>query len=187
MGMTLANKITIGRIFLIPVFIAVLLSYTPQREYLRWWALGIYMLAEVTDVIDGYIARRFYQKTKAGSILDPLADKFFLISALISLYVLGERFDWPVRFPLWLVVAFVARDVILILGGLLIELKRCPMEIKPHILGKVTAFFQAVCVVTVFIQFNLSYLIWWIAAGVAAASGFIYMKEGIRVLNDEHR
>ncbi|MEI6438083.1 MAG: CDP-diacylglycerol--glycerol-3-phosphate 3-phosphatidyltransferase [Candidatus Omnitrophota bacterium] len=186
MGLTLANKITIGRILLIPVFIAVALSYSPGQEYYRWWALGIYLLAEVTDVVDGYIARRFYQKTKAGSILDPLADKFFLISALIVLYVLGERFTWAVRFPLWLVVAFVARDIILILGGLLIELKRCPMEIKPNIWGRANAFLQAVCVVTVFVQLNVAHVIWWLAVVVAAVSGVIYMKEGIRVLNDDH-
>ena len=96
MGLNLANKITIGRILLIPVFIAVLVSYAPERDYLRWWALGIYLLAEATDVIDGYIARRYYQKTKAGSILDPLADKFFFISALIVLYAQGEKFAWPV-------------------------------------------------------------------------------------------
>ncbi len=186
MGLTLANKITIGRILLIPVFIAVLLSYTLDHDYFRWWALGIYLLAEITDVLDGYIARRFYQKTKAGSILDPLADKFFLISALIILYIVGERYAWDVRFPLWLVVAFVARDVILILGWLLIEVMRCPMEIKPNVWGKVTAFLQAVCVVAVFVQYHLAYVTWWLALAAAAISGIIYMKEGIKVLNGEH-
>lgn len=186
MGLTLANKITIGRIFLIPVFIAVLLSYAPERAYLRWWALGIYLAAGITDVIDGYIARRLYQKTKAGAILDPLADKFFLISALIVLYVQGERFSWAVRFPLWLVAAFVARDVILILGGLLIELKRSSMEIKPNIWGKAAAFLQSLCVVSVFIQLSPAHLIWWLAVAAAGVSGLIYTVEGIKVLNDEH-
>ncbi len=185
MGLNLANKITIGRILLIPVFIAVLVSYAPERDYLRWWALGIYLLAEATDVIDGYIARRYYQKTKAGSILDPLADKFFFISALIVLYAQGEKFAWPVHFPLWLVVAFVARDVILVLGGLLIELKRQPMEIKPHVLGKATAFLQAVCVVTVFLQCDRAWIIWWLTLAAAVVSGIFYMIEGIKVLNDE--
>ena len=184
MGLTLANKITIGRILLIPVFIAVALSYSPDREYLRWWALGIYLLAGITDVIDGYIARRFYQKTRAGAILDPLADKFFLISALIVLYVLGERFGWAVRFPLWLVVAFVARDVILILGGLLIELRRCPMEITSNAWGKATAFLQVVCVVSVFVQLAMAAMVWWLAVAAALVSGVIYMIEGIKVLND---
>ena len=186
MGLTLANKVTIGRILLIPVFIAVLLSFTPDRAYLRWWALGIYLLAEITDVVDGYIARRFYQRTKAGSILDPLADKFLLISALIALYVLGEKYAWAVRFPLWLVVAFVARDVILMLGGLLIELKRCSFEIRPNIWGKATAFLQAVSVVTVFIQLAAAWVIWWLALAAAVISGILYMMEGIKVLNDEH-
>ncbi|MBF0387155.1 MAG: CDP-diacylglycerol--glycerol-3-phosphate 3-phosphatidyltransferase [Candidatus Omnitrophica bacterium] len=186
MGLTLANKITIGRIVLIPVFIAVMLSYSPERAYLLWWALGIYILAEITDIIDGYIARRYYQKTKAGSILDPLADKFLLISALIVMYAQGARFDWAVQFPLWLVVTFVARDVILILGGLLIELKSRPIEIRPNLWGKLTAFLQVVCVVAVFLQFHMAYIIWWLAVAAAVISGLIYMKEGIKVLNDEH-
>lgn len=186
MGLTLANKITIGRILLIPIFIILLLSYAPERVVYLWWALGIYLTAEITDVIDGYIARRFYQKTKAGSILDPLADKFFLMSALITLYVQGERYAWAVRFPLWLVVAFVARDVILILGGLLIELKRCSMEIKPNAWGKATALLQVVSVVAVFVQFNLAHLVWWLAVVAAVVSGLIYMREGIKALNDEH-
>jgi len=185
-ALTLANKITIGRILLIPVFIGVLMYYSPERDYWRWWALGIYLLAEITDVVDGYVARRFYQKTKAGSILDPLADKLFLMSALILLYVLGEKFAWPVRLPLWLVVGFVARDVILVLGGLLIELKHSTMEIRPNTWGKATAFLQVVCVVAVFVQFHLAYVTWWLALTAAVISGVIYMKEGIKVLNDGH-
>lgn len=184
MGLTLANKITVGRIILVPVFIAVLLSYTPEDDYLRWWALGIYLVAEITDVIDGYIARRYYQKTKAGSILDPLADKLLLVSALLVLYSVGERFGWPVRFPLWLVVAFVARDLTLVIGGLLIELKASLTEIKPNILGKLTAFLQSVCVVTVFLQWHVTYIFWVLALIAATVSGVIYIMEGIKVLND---
>jgi CDP-diacylglycerol--glycerol-3-phosphate 3-phosphatidyltransferase len=186
MALTLANKITIGRILLIPFFIVALLEYTPQQDELRWIALGIYLLAEITDVVDGYIARRFYQKTKAGSILDPLADKLLLISALIVLYIVGERHGWAVRFPLWLVVAFVARDIILIVGGLLVELKGSRVDVKPSVWGKLTAFLQVVCVVTVFVQFEVAYVVWYAALIAAVVSGVIYMREGIRVINDGH-
>ena len=187
MTLTLANKITIGRILLIPVFISVLMSYTPEHDELRWIALGIYLIAEITDVIDGYIARRFYQKTKAGSILDPLADKLLMISTLIVLYTVAAKFSWAVRFPLWLVVAFVARDSILIVGGLLVELKGRPMDIKPNILGKMTAFLQVVCVVTVFLQVHMAFIIWWVALAAGLVSGIIYMREGIMELNNGHR
>jgi CDP-diacylglycerol--glycerol-3-phosphate 3-phosphatidyltransferase len=186
MALTLANKITIGRILLIPVFIVVLMYYTPLHDEFRWIALGIYLIAEITDVIDGYIARRYYQKTKAGSILDPLADKLLMISALIVLYTVGEKYAWAVRFPLWLVVAFVARDVILIVGGLLIQLRGSEMDIKPNIFGKMTAFLQVVCVVTVFLQLDMAYIVCLVALFSGTVSGVIYMKEGIKVLNSGH-
>ncbi len=187
MSLTLANKITIGRIILIPVFIAVMMYYTEAREYLRWYALGIYLFAEITDVVDGYIARHYRQKTKAGSILDPLADKLLFISALLCLYKVGLDHDWAVRMPLWLVVAFVSRDIILILGSFLVELKVGIVEIRPNVWGKVTAFFQVVCIVAVFLQFHLALFVWWVALCSTVISGIMYMKEGIKVLNDDVR
>ena len=71
MPLTLANKLTIGRILAVPFFIATVVYYTPERDYLRYVALGIFCLAILTDVIDGYVARTQNQKTVAGAILDP--------------------------------------------------------------------------------------------------------------------
>jgi len=186
MGLTLANKITIGRIIIVPVFIATMMSYSPDREYLRWVALAIYLLAELTDVIDGYVARNFRQKTKAGSILDPLADKFMFISALICLHKVGVDHHWPLQLPMWLVVAFVSRDIILVLGSFLLEIKVGSLEIKPNMWGKATAFLQAVCVIAVFCQWPLVSTIWWLALAATVISGVIYMKHGIGVLNNGH-
>ncbi len=81
MSLTFANKITICRILAVPFFIATVLYYSPQRDHLRYAALGIFLFAVISDVIDGYIARTRHQKTRAGAILDPLADKLLLISA----------------------------------------------------------------------------------------------------------
>ena len=187
MAITLANKITIGRIIVVPVFIAVMMSYSPEAGYLRWVALGIYLLAEITDVIDGYIARNFRQKTRAGSILDPFADKLLFISALICLYKVGIDHAWPVRIPLWLVVAFASRDIILILGSFLLEIKAPGFEIRPNIWGRFTAFLQVVCIIAVFVQFELAHVVWWIALAATAVSGILYIREGIKVLNDGHR
>lgn len=172
---------------LVPIFIAVMMYYVPEREYLRWYALGIYLIAEITDVIDGYIARHYRQKTKAGSILDPLADKLLFISALLCLYKVGLDHDWAVRMPLWLVVAFVSRDVMLVLGSFLVGLKAGLVEIKPNVWGKITAFCQAICIVAIFLQFHLALVVWWVALVVTVISGVMYMKEGIKVLNDDVR
>lgn len=184
MTFTLANKITIARIIAVPVFIALMLYYRQGYEQLRWVALGVYLLAEVSDVVDGYIARHFRQKTKAGSILDPLADKMLFISALLCLYHVGHEASWAVQLPLWLVVAFVARDVILISGALLLQVYFGALEVKPNIWGKLTAFLQALCVVAVFIQLPLALWIWWVALASTVVSGIIYMQEGIKRLND---
>ena len=186
MTLTLANKITIARIIAVPVFIAIMLYYRQGHEEYRWIALGVYVLAEISDVVDGYIARHFRQKTKAGSILDPLADKMLFISALLCLYHVGREAAWAVQLPLWLVVAFVARDVILIMGALLLQIHFGMLEVKPNIWGKLTALLQVLCVIAVFIQLPLALGIWWVALGATIISGIIYMQEGIKRLNDGH-
>ena len=186
MGITLANKITIGRFIMIPVLIALLLYYTPEHEYIRWIALGLYLLLEITDVVDGYIARNYRQKTKACSILDPLADKVLFLSTLLCLYQVSIDHHWAVKIPLWLVVAFFTRDAILIVGGFLLEMERGLIEIKPNQWGKLTAFLQVVCLTAVFISFPLAPVIFFVALAATVISGVIYMKEGIKVLNDGH-
>src|SRR3989338_2065947 len=112
MGLTFANKITIVRIVAVPFFIATVLYYSPEENYLRYVALGIFLFAVISDVIDGYIARTRDQKTRAGAILDPLADKLLLISAFICLYKIGIQLG-EIHFPVWFVVAVISRDVIL--------------------------------------------------------------------------
>ncbi|MBF0618615.1 MAG: CDP-alcohol phosphatidyltransferase family protein [Candidatus Omnitrophica bacterium] len=187
MTLTLANKITIIRIMSIPFLIAAILYISPHREWLRWAAFGGYLLAEISDVVDGYIARHFRQKTRAGSILDPLADKLLFMGVLIALYKVGMDHAWPVHFPLWLVVVFIGRDVILIAGSLLLEIRTGGVEIRPNILGKMTAFLQFACVAAVFLQIRVFAWMWWGVLAVAAVSGIIYMTEGVKKLNDGHR
>ena len=116
MPLTLANKLTIGRILAVPFFIASVIYYTPERDYLRYVALGIFCLAILTDVIDGYVARTQNQKTVSGAILDPLADKFLLISAFVCLYQVKEL-ALPQSIPLSILLVVISRDAILIFGG----------------------------------------------------------------------
>ena len=83
MALTFANKITVCRIVAVPFLIATVLYYTPQNDYLRLVALGIFLFAVISDAVDGYVARHYRQRTKAGAVLDPVADKLLLISAFI--------------------------------------------------------------------------------------------------------
>ena len=185
MTLTFANKVTVGRILVVPLFISVIIYYSTEREYLRYLALGIFLVAVVSDVIDGYIARTHHQKTKAGAILDPLADKLLLISAFISLTMKGDICP-VVKFPLWLIVAVISRDVILLLGAMIIHLFQGNLTITPTRWGKATTFFQIFCIIGILLQWKVSVVIWCITAVLTVISGLGYIRNGIKILNDSN-
>jgi CDP-diacylglycerol--glycerol-3-phosphate 3-phosphatidyltransferase len=180
--LTFANKVTLGRILIVPFFIATVLYMTPERQYLRWLALTLFMMAVISDIIDGYIARTRGQKTKAGAILDPLADKILLISAFICLYIKRAQFD-DISFPLWFVVAIISRDVILLVGAMLIQLITGKLDVEANRSGKMTAFLQIVCVIGMLLQLKFTLVFWYVALAATVTSGIIYLKEGINILN----
>ena len=182
MSLTFANKVTVGRILIVPFFISTVLYYSPQRDYLRFVALGFFLIAVVSDIVDGYIARTHKQKTTAGAILDPLADKFLLISSFICLYQIGQYLP-VISFPMWLVVALISRDVSLLLGAMIIQLNTGKLDIIPNRWGKMTAFFQIICVLGVLLQIKMSMMVWSVTLCVTIVSGIIYIREGIKVLN----
>ena len=182
MSLTFANKITICRIFAVPFFIATILYYTPENDHLRFIALGIFMFAVISDFIDGYVARTRDQKTRAGAILDPLADKMLLISAFLCLYKMGPMFA-KVSFPTWLVVGVISRDMILIVGAMIIQLVHGKLYIEPTFWGKATAFFQIISVIGVLIQYQYSFFFWYITIGLTAISLLGYILTGIKILN----
>ena len=182
MALTFANKVTVGRIMMVPFFIAAVLYYSPENDYLRYVALGLFLLAVVSDVIDGYVARMRHQKTRAGAILDPLADKILLISAFICLYKVGGYFE-VVRFPLWFVLAVISRDVMLLLGAMIIFLVHRQLEIEPSKWGKTTTFFQVVSVIGMLLQWPFSEPIWYVTLIATFISGLGYIRNGIKVLN----
>ena len=89
----LPNALTLFRIFLVPLLVVVLLTRMPAKEYL---ALGVFLVAALTDFLDGWIARRFKKVTTLGMLLDPIADKILVSAALISLVDLQEADAWAV-------------------------------------------------------------------------------------------
>ncbi|HZK43610.1 MAG TPA: CDP-diacylglycerol--glycerol-3-phosphate 3-phosphatidyltransferase [Syntrophomonadaceae bacterium] len=98
--MNLPNTLTIMRIILIPIFMFVFLTGIPYGDFI---ATGVFILAAITDSLDGYLARKWNQITKLGIILDPLADKMLITAALISLVQLG-------RLPGWIAVIIIVRE-----------------------------------------------------------------------------
>ena len=182
MALTFANKVTVGRILLVPFFIGTVLYLSDDRDYLRWVAIGLFVTAVISDVIDGYIARTRGQTTKAGAILDPLADKILLISSFICIYAKREYFD-EFCFPLWFVVAIISRDVILLIGSMVIQLMTGKLEIAANRSGKLTALLQIVCVFGVLLQLKFTFIFWYVALAATIISGIIYIKEGVKVIN----
>ena len=189
--MTTANKITICRILLIPVFIWLTLDYIrdSQRgegwEMQRWLACGVFALASITDAVDGYIARRYKQKTELGTYLDPLADKLLLVSALVLLSV---RFKVNSPFeplPLWFPVLVISRDLIILGGFILIHIITGHSKAQPRLIGKAATLCQMITLGWVLLQIHSPSVKWPLyAAGLCTfISGIWYILDGIKQLN----
>jgi cardiolipin synthase len=136
--LTPANQLTLLRMLLIPAFvIAVIYGYLG-------WALVIFTVAGVTDLLDGLIARRSGQKTTLGAWLDPMADKLLLVSAFIVL-------TWPGlglvnRMPVWLTILIISRDVLIVLTVAVVNLAVGRRTFKPSIYGKAaTGIYVVTC------------------------------------------
>lgn len=181
--MNLANRISIFRILLVPFFILSLIYYTPQKDNLRLVALFIFSLAVITDAVDGYVARIFGQKTTLGTFLDPLADKFLLISAFICLTVI-DSFPAHLKLPPWVLIIVISRDAIIVLGTVLIYIITQHIEIIPSRLGKIATFCQMITIISLLLQFQYSDIIWSVAMFFTVVSGINYIRRGSKLLNN---
>ena len=195
--LTLANKITILRILGVPVFILMLVYYTMglaegnADEIYRSLALVVFVLLATTDALDGYYARSRNEITTLGRMLDPIADKSLLLSGLILL----TRPTLPgllPHIPIWFTLLVISRDVVLILGSIIIHALVGHVEVKPHIFGKVATFFQMLTIVWVLIGGAPGpFLVCVLTAGAFTfLSGALYIFDGTRQLERaaaEHR
>lgn len=177
--MNFANKISTFRILTVPFFIASMVYYSAERDYLRFIALSIFILGVVSDAVDGYIARKSKQNSKAGLILDPLGDKLLLMSAFICLTFINE---FSLRFPLWVTLIVISRDLIILLGALVIYIVKQRIEIYPTRWGKLTTTFQMSSVIAVLLRLKLSYALWWVAVFFTLISGSDYVMRGFKTL-----
>lgn len=127
--MNLPNLLTLIRILLIPLFVILIINQS------LWWALIIFALAGITDGIDGLIARITRQRTELGAYLDPIADKLLLAAGFITLAIIG-------MLPSWLAVIVITRDMIILLGILVMILTHVPLKIQPSTISKITTSLQ---------------------------------------------
>src|ERR1051326_3385826 len=128
--MTTANKITLARIAMIPLFVALAIYYgeSIQRkeplEWLRFSAIAVFLIAAVSDGLDGYVARRYKQRSTLGVILDPIADKGLLLSGIITLSISNWSEADPDygHFPVWFPVLVITRDGVILIGAVVLYL-----------------------------------------------------------------
>ncbi len=177
--MNFANKISTFRILTVPFFIASLIYYSSDRDYLRFLALGIFVLGIISDAVDGYIARKSKQQSKAGLVLDPLGDKLLLMGAFIVLSPISKL---PLKFPLWVTLIVISRDAIILLGAVVVYIVKQNIDAYPTRWGKLTTTFQMLSVVAVLIQFRAAYIVWWIAVFFTVISGIDYIRRGFKIL-----
>jgi cardiolipin synthase len=176
--MNVPNLLTILRILAIPVFVICLL-------YGRLvMALLVFVGAGITDGLDGLIARVYRQRTPMGEYLDPIADKLLLTSAFIALAVMRI-------IPGWLTVIVIARDVIIVLGIVILLLTSHRVEIKPLFISKTATCFQIATIVwallapySLFMRGVLPYVI-WVTAILTCITGFQYIYIGTKYLNEQ--
>jgi cardiolipin synthase len=176
--MNLPNTLTIIRILLIPIFVILIMNHS------LWWALIIFAIAGITDGLDGLLARLTRQKTEIGAFLDPIADKLLLISAYLTLAIVEIL-------PGWLSVIVITRDVIILLGILVIMLISHPPQIRPSFIGKVTTTFQIVTVLLALLTGHdplfkrLTYIAIYGTTSLTILSGIHYIYLGTRILNQK--
>jgi cardiolipin synthase len=174
LAVSIPNLITVGRVIIVPVVFWLLVSGRTQAAFV------LFVIAGASDAIDGFLAKRFGWQTELGAYLDPLADKFLIVSIFIALGVRGEL-------PSWLVIAVVSRDILIVIAVVLSWLLRHPLRIEPLAVSKANTAAQLVLASTVLADegFNLGLdgfrqLLIWLTVGLTFASLAAYMRAWLR-------
>jgi len=184
--MTTANKITILRILLIPVFVVEVLYYVETgNEVHRLLALLTFAVAAILDGVDGYVARHYHQWSELGTVLDPLADKLLLVSGIVVL-----SFDHAPRLagiPLWLTGTIIGRDLLTCLGVIVVRFTVGKVTVRPRVTGKIATVLQMAVVLWILLKWSEDHAAWLrllsLGAGLfTGASGLLYVWDFMKQL-----
>jgi CDP-diacylglycerol--glycerol-3-phosphate 3-phosphatidyltransferase len=162
-GLTLANKITISRLLLVPVFVACLIYRRPGP------GLVIFLLASVADTLDGYLARSQGEHTALGAMLDPMADKLLMFSAYVIMAAYG-------LIPAWLAITVIGRDIVISAGFLWLYLAKGFVIPAPTPLGRTTTVTQVLSMVFALLVWAAGGEVFW--APIHWALTFLYFLTG---------
>lgn len=190
--MNLANKITLMRVILVPVFIVLMMASqipglaglvengTLSQNVLNWVALAVFIIASVTDFLDGYIARKYNMISNFGKFMDPLADKLLVCSALICLLALG-------RINVFLVLVIITRDFII--SGFRLVASDKGVVIAANMWGKVKTTMQMIMIGFMIPDWDAVHIICvilaWVVLFLTVYSLMDYMIRNRHVLKDE--
>jgi cardiolipin synthase (CMP-forming) len=178
--MTTANKITILRILLVPFFVVEVLYYGKDGGELHLvLAILCFAVAAGCDGLDGYVARRYNQRSELGAILDPLADKLLLVSGIVVLSF--DHRPYLQSVPLWLTVTIIGRDMLLLIGLIVLQMTIGKVTVRPRVLGKVATVLQMAVVLWILLKWEQRWLlVWTIGAAVCTGiSGLFYVWDWI--------
>jgi cardiolipin synthase len=178
--MNIPNLLTLLRIVLVPVIVILLI----QSLYVK--ALLVFIVAALSDVLDGFLARVLHQQTALGAYLDPIADKALLASSFVTLSVLHH-------IPGWLTVIVISRDVIILLGISILSIMSISVKIRPTFVSKITTALQLATVLMVLSNrclpgsFNEIWqtALFWVTAFFTVISGLNYMMRGQKLINQD--
>ena len=177
--MNLPNKLTVMRVILIPFFVVSLLAFNGQVQILRNLACGIFIVASLTDMLDGKIARKYNLVTNFGKFMDPLADKLLVCSALICLIQLGQM-------PAWMVIVIVSREFII--SGFRLVAAEQGIVIAASYWGKFKTTFQMIAVILMIVDLPVLHILTvactWIALVLTVVSLVDYIAKNHKVLTE---
>ena len=177
--MNLPNKLTILRVIMIPFFVAALLYDGGANQNMRYVAAALFIIASLTDMLDGKIARRYNLVTNFGKFMDPLADKLLVCSALICMIELREL-------PAWMVIIIISREFII--SGFRLVASDNGVVIAASYWGKFKTTFQMIGVVLLIFNIpvlsTLTTIIVWIALALTVISLVDYIVKNAGVLTE---
>lgn len=172
--LSIPNLITLGRVILVPVVFWLMLAGEAQAAFF------VFLVAGVSDAVDGYLAKRFDWATELGAYLDPLADKLLIVCIFVALGVRAEL-------PSWLVIAVVSRDVLIVAGIMLAWVLGHPVHIKPFVVSKLNTTAQITLAATVLADNAFRVVpplareaLIWVTAVLTLASLVAYIRAWLR-------
>lgn len=176
MTFTIPNLLSLFRMGLIPLFVILVMNGDLRK------ALLVFVVAGVTDALDGFIARFWHQQSPLGAYLDPMADKLLLTTAYVMLSIPG--LNHGTRIPPWITILVIARDVLMVAVALVLYLAAGVKRFPPSVLSKVNTILQVAAVVLVLVSGAFPDLrsielaaetTLYLVAGLTVASGLHYI------------